>query len=88
MCYYHDPGWYSSDDPAGAPSFNIISSTGNKVYLKDNCVNSHFFSNEVRTSGVLLCHNYINESSQMEIIQAAIKNKIVDIVYDINRAKV
>lgn len=80
-------GWYSSDG-TGSPSFNIITSTGNKVYLKDNYGPSLFLSDELTDSGAPVAHDYINESSQMEIIQAAIKNEIIDVKYDIPGGKV
>lgn len=56
--------------------------------MKDNCNPSLFLSNSLTTSGSPVAHDYINQSSQMEIIQAAIKNEIFDIQYDIPGGKV
>lgn len=83
---YYD-GWYSSDG-SGAPSFNVIAASGSKVYLRDNYRPALFLSNDLSNKGAPLGHNYINVSSQMEIIQAAIKNDISDIEYRISDAQV
>ena len=85
MRYYS--GWYSSDSGT-TPSFQIITSTGNRVYLKDSYGPSLFMSDELNDKGAPVAHDYINESSQFEILQAAIKNEITDVKYDIPGGKV
>ena len=85
MRYYS--GWYSADS-GSTPSFQIITSTGNRVYLKDDYGPSLFMSDELKDTGAPLAHDSINESSQLEILQAAIENKITDVKYDIPGARV
>ena len=83
--YYND--WYSADS-GGIPAFNVITSTGNRVYLKDNYGPSRFMSSDLTANGAPLARDYINESSLLEILQAAIKNEITDVKYDIPGGKV
>ena len=81
-CYSANQGIY----PAAV--FEIITSPGNHVYLKDNYVPSLFMSDELNILGCPVPHDYINESSWFGILQAAIKNEITDVKYDIPGAKV
>ena len=84
--YYND--WYSCDNEDHYATFEVITSTGNHVYLKDTYVPVRFMSDELDENGVPVAHDYINESSEFEILQAAIKNEIIDVKYDIPGAKV
>ena len=94
MRYHNDSqdwDWYPAD--SGYPyhaSFQIITSTGNpsRVYLKDDYAPSLFISDKLRDNGAPLAHAYINESSQFEILQVAIKNEITDVQYDTPGGKV
>ena len=87
MRYYAD--WYSCDpDPETPGFFQVITSTGNHVYLKDNYAPTRFISDELDDEGAPIPHDYINESSEFEILQAAIKNEVIDVQYDIPGGKV
>ncbi|PBK76236.1 Aerolisin/ETX pore-forming domain-containing protein [Armillaria solidipes] len=85
MRYYND--WYSCD-PASMPSFQIITATGNYVYLKDNYGPSRFPSSDLTANGAPIAYDYIKDSSRFEIVQAAIKNEIFDVNYNISGAQV
>ena len=80
-------GWYSCS-VGSTISFHIITATGNLVYLKDNYGSPLFMSNELNDSGAPVAHDYINESSQFEILAASIKNEITDVQYNIPDGKV
>ncbi|KAK0185193.1 hypothetical protein F5146DRAFT_1071820 [Armillaria mellea] len=87
MRYYN--GWLSCDDPTSVATFQIITTTGNYVYLKDNYVQTaRFPSSDLDTHGRPICYEYIKDSSRFEIIQAAIKNEIFDVNYDISGAQI
>ena len=79
--------WYSADS-GSTPAFNVITSTGNRVYFKDNYGTSRFMSSDLWDTGSPIARDYINESSLFEIVQAAVKNKITDVKYDIPDGKV
>ena len=89
MRYYND--WYSTQSDS-IPAFNVITSTGNAVYLQDSYGPSRFMSGDMASNpdyfGAPLAREYINESCQFEILQAAIKNEITDVEYDIPGGKV
>ena len=86
MRYYND--WYSCDGAKRYHFFNVINSNGNRVYLKDNYAPTRFISDQLGSTGAPVAHDYINESSEFEILQAAVKNEITDVKYDIPGAKV
>ena len=87
MHYYSD--YYSADFETYATAiFDIITSTGNLVYLKDNFGPSCFMSDELNDKGSPVAHDYVNESSQFKILPASIKNEITNIQYDIPDGKV
>jgi hypothetical protein len=80
--------WYSCDVIASFPHFQVITSTGNFVYLKDNMIPTGFKSSVLNANGAPLARDFINESSRFEILQAAVKNEITDVKYDIPGGKV
>ncbi|KAK0434816.1 hypothetical protein EV421DRAFT_1740654 [Armillaria borealis] len=86
MRYYND--WYSCDGGTGGISilsFQVITSTGNYIYLKDP---SRFPSSDLDANGRPIAYDYIKDSSRFEIVQAAIKNEIFDVNYDISGAQI
>lgn len=56
--------------------------------MKDNYNPTRFFSTELRSTGAPLAFDYIHDSCLVQIIQAAVKNDITDIQYDIAGGKV
>ncbi|PBK93639.1 Aerolisin/ETX pore-forming domain-containing protein [Armillaria gallica] len=87
MRYYN--GWLSCDNPETGASYQIITATGNYVYLKDNYAGPACFpSSDLDKDGSPICYDYIKDSSRFEIIQAAIKNEIFDVNYDISGAQI
>ncbi|KAK0434818.1 hypothetical protein EV421DRAFT_1277205 [Armillaria borealis] len=92
MRYYNGSStWYSCDGRDGGDSpvwFQIITTTGNYVYLKDNYVPSGFLSSDLGGSGSPIGYEYIKDSSRFEIVQAAVKNEIFDVNYNISDAQI
>ncbi|KAK0239689.1 hypothetical protein EDD85DRAFT_997450 [Armillaria nabsnona] len=90
--YYN--GWLSCDGDVGssslpAGSYEVITTSGNYVYLKDNFSGpARFPSSDLDQNGRPICYDYIRDSSRFEVVQAAIKNEIVNVQYDINGAAV
>lgn len=82
--------WYSSGGPHDSEStcaFNVIVATDNKVYLKDNYSPALFLCTST-TFVVPAASSYLNEASLMQIMQAAVKNEIVNVEYDTPAGKV
>ncbi|KAK0505340.1 hypothetical protein EDD18DRAFT_1128846 [Armillaria luteobubalina] len=92
MRYYS--GWLSCDGISGSSSappgyYQIITSSGNYIYLKDNFSGTAPFpSSDLDQTGRPICYDYIKDASRFEIVQAAIKNEIINVEYDINGATV
>jgi len=80
--------WYVALILESVAAFDVITSTGNRVYLKDAYRPSRFMSGDLNSFGCPIARDYLNESSLLEILQAAVKNEITDVEYDIPGGKV
>jgi len=87
MRYYN--GWLSCDNSETGASYQIITVTSNYAYLQDNYTGpARFPSSDLDGNGRPICYDYIKDSSRFEIVQAAIKNEIFDVNYDISGAQI
>lgn len=84
--YYN--GWISCDGLNSGTWYQLITANGNYIYLKDQASNACFPSSDLDGQGSPICYSYIKESSRFEIVQAAIKNEIFDVNYDISGAQI
>lgn len=90
MRYYS--GWLSCDGTEGNGTLllqKFITSADGSIYLTDNAApGGMYLSADLDSHGRPLYYNYIKDNSRFRIVQAAVKNEIYDVKYDISGAQV